>query len=107
MPNKKKDPIYHRVDDSSEVIELIVKSGKLMGRPRRGIYQSEFPKAKANFGPLPKGERGFEFTTDLPPDSGCVPERPSWSNLREDVETERIGDHDYASIPIKVLRVVK
>jgi len=71
---------YYRVGDSPRVIREIVKSGELHGRASRNIFQSDFPKVKAYAGHLPQRVRGFEFETEVAPDAGCVPDKPTWSN---------------------------
>ncbi|MEY2550123.1 MAG: hypothetical protein QOG12_267, partial [Verrucomicrobiota bacterium] len=44
---------YYRADPP-DVIDKVVKSGELWGRPPRNFNASDFPKAKAYLGPLPK-----------------------------------------------------
>jgi hypothetical protein len=34
---------------------------------------------------LPVGKAGIEFTTDVPPDAGGVPGRPTWSGSRQGI----------------------
>ncbi len=52
------------------------------------FYISDTPKVKAYKGPLPEGEKGFEFTTDSVPDKGGHPFQPTWSGNRPGVRTE-------------------
>lgn len=93
---------YHYENHSADVIRKIVASGELWGKPPRNCFQSEFPKSKAYRGPLPPGKQGVEFETDIPPDKGHVPDKPTWSarGRRRGVEL----DGDYAKIKVHVLR---
>lgn len=51
----------------------------MKGNPATNTYASDIPKVKAYSGPLPDGKKGFEFTTDVKPDSGGHPFQPTWS----------------------------
>lgn len=99
MPQK--DIIYHRYEESVEVIQEIAVTGLLKGKAPRNIFQSHIPAVKANEGPLPAGRRGFEFTTAVPPDPGCAPGDARWRGPREGVTIEG----DWAVIVCKVVRV--
>jgi hypothetical protein len=54
-------------------------SGELWGKPDRG---SDFPSVDAWTGPLPDGEPGVEFWTDVKPDDGQPPGRAKWRGPR-------------------------
>jgi hypothetical protein len=62
-------------------------SGEIWGRIGLG---NRGPKVKAYNGPLPDGDRGIEFETQITPDPGCPPWRSNWSGPREGVEV--VGD---------------
>lgn len=66
---------------------------------------SFIPKVKAYGGPLPDGARGIEFTTDAPPDDGCVPSLPMWSGPRNGVRiaTDDRG-YEFAEIDVVILK---
>jgi hypothetical protein len=70
---------YHRLGDSSENVANIAATGELRGSPPRNFYQSDIPAVKAYEGPLPAGQKGFEFTTPVAPDTGSAPGRAIWS----------------------------
>jgi hypothetical protein len=94
---------YYRADPP-DVIDQVVKSGELWGRPPRNFNASDFPKAKAYLGALPKGVVGFEFETEVAPDAGGVPDKPTWSQAKK----KRPGvvvEGDYAKIKVKVRKV--
>jgi hypothetical protein len=105
MRSDKKPRMYgpfHRLNDPPEVVREILESGELWGRPSAHIFQSDIPKVKAYAGPLPAGAVGIEFETEVPPDNGHVPGKPTWS-----ATPERAGvtcDGDYAKIKVHVLR---
>ena len=72
------------------------------GAWHRCIFQSDIPKVKAYDGELPSGQTGIEFETEVKPDSGHVPGKPTWS-----VKPKRAGvvhDGDCAKIKVRVLR---
>jgi hypothetical protein len=93
---------YYRVGDPPDVIRKIIRSGELRGTSPRNVFQSDFPKVKAYSGHLPKGARGFEFETDVAPDTGCVPGKPTWSNGRAGVTISG----GYARIKVRVVKSV-
>jgi hypothetical protein len=76
---------YHRLEASRADAQAIVDSGELWGRPRRNIYASDRPAAKAHIGRLPdtvpEGFTGVEFVADTEPDEGHHPRAPEWSML--------------------------
>jgi hypothetical protein len=82
---------------------MIVKSGELWGRSPRNCNASNFPKAKAYRGPLPDGVVGFEFVTDVAPDKGGVPDKPTWCHKPRPRPGVVIED-DFAKIKVKVAR---
>jgi hypothetical protein len=94
---------YYRADPP-DVIEKVVKSGELWGRPPRNCFRSDTPKAKGNAGPLPKGVVGFEFETYVAPDKGGVPSKPTWSHKYRQRPGVVVED-DFAKIKVKVLKV--
>jgi hypothetical protein len=81
-------PIYHRLGDKPALIEEIARTGILKGSAPRNIYASDFPAVQAYVGPLPEGEAGFEFTSQVPPDSGSPPDRVCWRGPRDGVVIE-------------------
>ena len=93
---------FHRLGDSAEVIRKIRDSGEIWGLPPRNYFRSEIARVKAYAGPLPDGECGVEFETEIPPDRGHVPNRPTWS-----VMPSRPGiafDGTWAKIKVRVLK---
>ena len=90
---------YYRVNDSNETIHKIAQTGELWGKAPTGTFRSDFPKVKAYAGGLPEGVTGFEFETEVAPDAGCVPSKPTWSNGRPGVIVE--GNH--AKIKVRVI----
>jgi hypothetical protein len=92
---------FHRRIDSEDVIRKIEASGELWGTSPRNILQSDFPKAMAYRGPLPDGQRGFEFETDVEPDRGCPPDQAYWSNGRPGVKVEGA----YAKIQVRLRKI--
>jgi hypothetical protein len=82
---------YHRLKSPTQTREDAIKQQKSMtieGFPERNMSQSHIPKAKAYDGPLPLGEEGIEFTTDVEPDNGSRPGNPRWSGPRSGVTVE-------------------
>jgi hypothetical protein len=93
---------FHRLNDPPEVIRKILESGELWGKPPRNIFQSDIPTVKAYAGRLPSGAVGIEFETEVPPDYGHVPTKPTWS-----VKPKRRGiecDGEYAKIKVHILK---
>ncbi len=66
-------------------------SGEVWGRAPR---YSPIPQVQAYDGPLPRGSRGIEFTTDVPPDRYAHPGNPTSSGPRPGVRVE----NDFAKI---------
>jgi hypothetical protein len=94
---------FHRLGDSAEVIRQIRESGELWGLPPRNCFQCAIAKVKGYAGPLPYGAQGFEFETDVPPDLGHVPEKPTWSAIPE--RPDVAFDGTYAMIKIRILKI--
>jgi hypothetical protein len=104
--------IYHRLGDSAEAIGEIKRSQKLKGRAPRNIFESPFPTVQAYVGPLNKNDRGFEFATEVPPDSGCPPLKANWracteknGTCRKGIEVETINGEEWAVIVVTVGKV--
>ena len=98
-------PVYHRLESRTQPQGIVViqqQSGTIRGYPALG---SLIPKVKAYGGPLPAGRRGIEFTTDVPPDLGCAPGRPTWSGNRQGVSI-RTDDQgrEYAEISVVITK---
>lgn len=95
--------VYRRIwnarTQTDETAELQRDSGEVWGRTPRWSYE---PKVQAYKGPLPEGQAGIEFTTEVPPDPQALPWEPSWSSSRDDVRLE----HDFAKISVTVTKVV-
>lgn len=72
---------FHRLGDPKEIIDQVCESGELWGRAPRNFFRSDIASVKAYAGPLPDGAYGFEFETDVPPDYGHVPGKPTWSAI--------------------------
>jgi len=81
-------PIYHRYQQDPSLAAKQQASGEIWGRAARNVFASEIPKVKAYEGPLPPGERGIEFVTDVSPDPYSVPGSPTWSGPRDGVVVE-------------------
>lgn len=92
---------FYRTDPPS-VIRKVVASGELWGAPPRGYFRSDIPKVKAYDGHLPEGVEGFEFETNVRPDQGGVPGKPTWtySSRRQGVVVEG----EYAKMKVTVLK---
>ncbi len=100
-------PVYgpfHRLGVTVETLKKILASGELWGRPPRGIFASDIPAAKAFPGPLPPGERGFEFTTSVAPDDSGVGflSGIKWTGPRPGV---KVDPYSWAKIPVTVTKV--
>jgi len=61
---------------------------------------SDIPAVQAYTGPLPRGRRGIEFSTDIEPDSGSPPGQAYWRGPRVGVKVEG----DFAKIKIRVIK---
>ena len=93
---------YHRLVSSSQTLEDIkkqIESLEIWGKAPHNVYKSDIPKVKAFIGKLPKGKKGIEFTTDVPPDPNTPPYLATWSGNRPGVKTQ----DEYAKL--KVLTV--
>jgi hypothetical protein len=93
---------YYRVGDSPDVVRKIVETGELWGKSPRNIFQSNIPKVKAYRGELPPGISGIQFETEIPPDRGSVPDKPTWSAIptRHGIRV----DGDFAKIKVHVVK---
>jgi hypothetical protein len=84
-------PVYHRLESESQTPETAAAqqaSGEIWGGAARNVLASDIPKVKAYGGPLPDGARGVEFVTEVPPDPGQVPGKPTWTGPRRGVRLE-------------------
>jgi outer membrane biosynthesis protein TonB len=88
---------FHRIVNREE-IELVEKTGQVKGRPPHNYYQSDIPKVQAHTGELPPRIIGYEFYTDVPPDTGSAPGGAAWSGARGD---------DWHSIDVTITKVQK
>jgi hypothetical protein len=100
--------LYHRIESPTQPAEIALvqrQTGKLRGYPALG---SIIPKVKAYDGPLPEGKRGIEFTTDVPPDDGAAPGRPTWSGPRRGIMFG-VDDEgrDFVEIAVEVTKVLR
>jgi RHS repeat-associated protein len=93
-------PVYHRKVSAVETAQVL-QSGEVWGRPPRNFIQSDIPKVQAFNGPLPPGQSGYEFVTDVEPDKGTPPWLASWSGDRWGVTTE----DGFAKINVAVTKV--
>jgi hypothetical protein len=69
---------YHRVETPKQTMQhakLQVESGLMCGKIPFG---GAVPCVQAYVGVLPDGERGIEFTTEIPPLAGTVPHVAYW-----------------------------
>jgi hypothetical protein len=93
---------FHRLTNSPEEVRKILESGEIWGATPRNIFQSDIPKVKAFAGHLPADRTGIEFETEVPPDKGHVPGKPTWSARPKRPGIECRGDH--AKIKVRILR---
>jgi hypothetical protein len=89
---------YYRLQSAADN-ELVARSGMLWGHSPRNIAQSPFPKVKAFVGRL-GDRRGIEFTTTVPPDSGCPPGLAMWSLPTAGVVV--IEPNEIVAIPVTI-----
>jgi hypothetical protein len=77
-----------------------VETGEIWGTYDRDMMggRSLHPSVDAYHGPLPPGQRGVEFVTDVPPDRETAPWLARWKGPREGVRIEG----DYAKIEVVV-----
>jgi hypothetical protein len=99
------DQVYHRKQSASQrpsVAAQQQRTGEIWGSYNRGVTggQSPFRSVDAHVGPLPDGEKGIEFTAEVPPDGNTAPHRARWTGPRVGV----IVEGDYAKIKVKVTR---
>jgi hypothetical protein len=93
--------IYHRLESPTQTpadSRAQQTSGELWGRPSRF---STIAKVKAYEGPLPRGDRGIEFSTDVAPDPGCPPGQAFWSASNPGV---RVGG-DVVKLHVTITKV--
>jgi hypothetical protein len=95
---------YHRFQ-SAVANRIVAETGFLGGRPARNIAAGLYPKVKAFDGTLPYGRTGIEFFTNVPPDSGHVPNCPVWSGPREGVLASP-DDPDMVLIAVTIVKRV-
>jgi hypothetical protein len=79
---------YYRLESPTQTEEKSCEqetSGELWGR---GAFGSPYPAVKAYGGPLPRGKKGVEFTTEVKPDPRSFPGVPLWSGKRKGVRIE-------------------
>src|SRR5688500_1649197 len=82
------DRVFHRRESTtqpSHVAKRQEETGEIWGKPARW---SDIPKVKAYTGPLPDGQSGIEFVTDVPPDVGSAPGEATWAGPRPGVRIE-------------------
>lgn len=75
-----------------------------MGTIPAKLQRQQFPKGESVPWPLPDGVVGFEFVTDVPPDKGGVPDKPTWCHKPRPRPGVVIED-DFAKIKVKVRKV--
>jgi hypothetical protein len=97
--------VYHRKQSPSQPPSLAAlqqRTGEIWGSYNRDLMggRSPFPSVDAYVGPLPDGEKGIEFTTDVPPDRNTPPRLARWTGPRDGV----IVEGDYAKIKVTVTR---
>jgi hypothetical protein len=93
-------PFYRT--DPPDIVRKVAASGEVWGSYPRNYFQSDIPKVKAYAGHLPEGMSGFEFETDVEPDKGGVPDKPTWSYNKKHAGVVVAGD--YARIKVNVLK---
>jgi nucleoside phosphorylase len=94
--------IYHRLESdnqSIEHLEIQLANQELWGRAPKNYLLSDVPKVKARRGSLPQGQRGIEFTTNIPTDS-YHPIFALWSGDRPDV----INEDGFAKIKVVIIK---
>jgi hypothetical protein len=85
-------PFHRRTHRDPSENDKVAASGEIWGRRRGNIYAGLFPAVKAWVGPLPDGYIGFEFYTDVEPDSNQPPNSPQWSEGRAGVRVIEKGE---------------
>jgi hypothetical protein len=97
--------VYHRLASPSQrddIAALQENTGEIWGTYNRDMMggQAPIPSVDAYVGPLPRGARGIEFVTDIPPDPHTPPHRVRWTGPRNGV----IIEGSYAKIRVEVTR---
>jgi hypothetical protein len=97
--------VYHRVQSASQTPSLAAqqqRTGEIWGSYNRDMMggRSPFPSVDAFPGPLPEGEKGIEFTTEVPRDSGTPSRVARWTGPRVGV----IVEGDYARIRVAITK---
>ncbi|MAU96830.1 MAG: hypothetical protein CMP81_13235 [Fulvimarina sp.] len=106
MVNARHGPFHRLSSPTQSAIDAQqqVGSAEIWGKPARG---SNIPSVKAYRGPLPSGEKGVEFYTDIAPLAGQ--NTPTWArwNLGHTpgVVHRTRGGVDYAAIPVEITLV--
>jgi RHS repeat-associated protein len=94
---------FHHFAKSEETVKKIQNSGELWGAPPRNIYASDIPAVKAFYGPLPEGQLGVEFMTQVAPDAGGgFLGSAKWTGPRDGVT---VVPYTWAKIPISITKV--
>ena len=91
---------FHRVrspTQSDETAQLQVQSQEIWGRPRLG---SDIPQVQSYAGPLPDGQRGIEFYTNVSPDQSLPPGQARWTGPRPGVTVK----DDFARISVVITK---
>ena len=93
---------YHRLESPTQSPALAQQqkaSGEVWGHPSRYSF---LPKVRAYEGPLPAGEKGIEFETDVDPDPGSPPGKAVWGVGNPGVRLEG----DVVKLKVLVTKVV-
>jgi hypothetical protein len=103
MPPAPYGPFHRRESptQSTATAKLQAASGEVWGQPARG---SLIPSVKAYRGPLPAGQRGIEFYTQIAPDpASSTPFEVRWYYPQTPgVALCRGNPHDYAVVKAAV-----
>lgn len=97
--------VYHRVQSASQTPSVAAqqqRTGEIWGSYNRDLMggRSPFPSVDAYVGPLREGEKGIEFTTDVPRDNNTPPSVARWTGPRDGV----IIEGDYAKIRVVITK---
>jgi hypothetical protein len=97
--------VYHRKQSRTQtpdVARMQEESGEIWGTYNRDAMggRSSHASVDAYHGPLPSGQRGIEFGTDVPPDHYSPPHLARWTGPRDGVTIEG----DYAKIRVTMRR---
>ena len=97
---------YFRRESPTQTLQLarkVATDRELRGKTNRF---SVLPSVDAFVGPLPDGEFGMEFATDVPPDPGSPPGRARWTGPRPGVRSFTDADGvDWVAIPVTVTKI--